>query len=34
MTFAIFHNFPGPEMVYLNSMTFRDQEAPAIVSSS
>jgi len=25
MTFAIFHDFPGLEMVFLNSMTFRDQ---------
>jgi len=28
MTFAIFHDFPGLEMVFLNSMTFHDQGAP------
>ena len=28
LTFAIFHDFPGLEMVFLNSMTFHDQGAP------
>ena len=28
MTFAIFHDFPGLEMVFLNSMTFHDHGAP------
>ena len=29
MTFAIFHDFPGLKMVFLNSMTFHDQRHPA-----